>query len=98
MNFTLLEPLLNYNSRIKKYIVFCFYVFFLNNGFSQCSVGESEVTFDVTKEQWGYEGYWELGIGNRLIVSDYTTGEIVIFDCSWATPIELTRLQTGFRV
>ncbi len=31
-----------------------------NNAFSQCAVGESEVTIDVTTDQWGYEGYWEL--------------------------------------
>ena len=34
-------------------------------------------------------------IGNRLVVSDFTTGEIVIYDCSGPTAIELVRIATG---
>lgn len=33
-------------------------------------------------------------IGDRLIVSDYATGEIAIYDCSGSTGVELARLQT----
>jgi Secretion system C-terminal sorting domain len=34
-------------------------------------------------------------IGDRLIVSDHATGEIIIYDCSGGTGVELQRLQTG---
>jgi len=34
-------------------------------------------------------------IGNRLLVSDYSTGEIIIYDCSGSSAVELHRLQTG---
>ncbi|MGB0424618.1 MAG: hypothetical protein ACPGED_09850, partial [Flavobacteriales bacterium] len=28
--------------------------------FSQCDVGEVEVTIDVITDNWGYEAYWQL--------------------------------------
>ncbi len=34
-------------------------------------------------------------IGNRMIVSDYATGEIIIYDITGATGIELGRIATG---
>ena len=34
-------------------------------------------------------------VGNRLIVSDYATGDIKLFDCSGATPISLATIKTG---
>ncbi len=34
-------------------------------------------------------------IDNRLIVSDYSNGDIIIYDCSGTVPIELGKIQTG---
>ncbi|MEY2829677.1 MAG: hypothetical protein RIQ33_1535 [Bacteroidota bacterium] len=33
-------------------------------------------------------------IGNRLIVSDYTSGDIIIYNCSGATGVEIGRIKT----
>ncbi len=35
-------------------------------------------------------------IGNRMIVSDYSNGDIIIYDISGASGIELGRIHTGF--
>lgn len=34
-------------------------------------------------------------IGNRLLVSDYSSGDIIIYDCSGATGVELGRIKTN---
>jgi hypothetical protein len=34
-------------------------------------------------------------IGNRMIVSDHSTGEIIIYDIAGITGVELVRIQTG---
>ena len=28
--------------------------------FAQCPTGQTEVIIDVSTDNWGYEGYWEL--------------------------------------
>ncbi len=72
---------------IKVLTVFSFFALLLSHqaALGQCSAGETELNLSVTTDEWGYEGYWQLTLGNVCGVNTIAEGgNISQIGCSGA--------------
>lgn len=67
----------------EKLFTLCWFSFIVSRVFSQCAVGESEVTIAVTTDDYGFENYWELlPIGNSCGVGTLFAGGNTAVGCN----------------